>query len=87
MDQELPHRCPHCHALVVDRRWPNCTTCQQALPAEWIMTRNEAAKLAAVDKQSKGQHVQSMRTLDPMTDPNVPGIVKVLDSNASWFSI
>jgi hypothetical protein len=78
-----PHRCPQCHALVVDRRSPTCTTCRAALPAEWIMTKEQTAKLMALDAQARAQHLQEMRNLDPQSDPNVPAFVKLLDSNAS----
>jgi ribosomal protein L37AE/L43A len=60
MNQELPHRCPHCHALVVDRRSATCTTCRKELPAEWIMSKDQAAKMA--------QHAETIKTIDAI-DP------------------
>ncbi len=80
---DQPKRCPQCHALVVDRRSPVCTTCRAGLPAEWIMSKDQAAKVMALDAQARAQHVQEMRSLDPQSDPNVPALVKLLDSNAS----
>ncbi len=82
-----PRRCPDCNALVVDRRSPICTTCHAALPAEWIMTKEQAAKVMALDAQARVQHLQEIRKLDPQCDPNVPTLVKLLDSNASVTGI
>ena len=42
MESEV-HRCPICNALVVDRRSPVCTTCHEALPADWIMTPEQVS--------------------------------------------
>ena len=39
------HRCPQCNALVIDRRFPFCTTCHAALPEEWVMTPEQVAKV------------------------------------------
>jgi predicted nucleic acid-binding Zn-ribbon protein len=84
MDLPLqPHRCPKCGALVVDRRSPVCTTCREALPKEWIMTPEQSTKVRALDAQARAQHLQEIRKLDPQCDPNVPALVKLLDSNAS----
>jgi hypothetical protein len=76
-----PHRCPKCHALVVDRRSPVCTTCRAQLPADWIMTPEQAGKVMAIDKEIRAEHAASMKYLDPRTDPNVPAVVKALDTN------
>jgi len=59
-----PHRCPKCHALVVDRRSAACTTCRAALPAEWIMTKEQTAKTMAIDKTSRAQYADSMKMLN-----------------------
>jgi hypothetical protein len=75
-----PHRCPKCHALVVDRRSPTCTTCRELLPAEWIMTSQQAAKMMAIDRESKAEHAESIKRLDPRSDPNMPPIVRLLDT-------
>ena len=80
---DQPHRCPKCHALVVDRRSAVCTTCRTALPKEWVMTPKQAAKVMDLDAQARAQHVREMRTLDPLSDPNVPAAVRFLDQNVS----
>lgn len=59
-----PHRCPKCHALVVDRRSATCTTYRAALPAEWIMTSEQAAKLNAIDKDARAEYNSAMSDLD-----------------------
>jgi hypothetical protein len=82
---ELPHRCPKCNALVVDRRSPVCTTCRAALPAAWVMSPAQAAKLKEIDEKTKAEHLASLRTLDPTIDPNVPKIVRLLDGNGYGY--
>jgi ribosomal protein L37AE/L43A len=82
---QRPHRCPRCNALVVDRRSANCTTCREALPKEWVMTNAQAKKVMAMDAQARAFYVAEMRKLDPMSDPNVPRLVKFLDQDASGF--
>ena len=75
---QQPHRCPKCNALVVDRRSPVCTTCRAALPAEWIMTKEQAAKLGAIDRECRVEHAEAMKTLNnPWTQPvsgNLPPV-------------
>jgi hypothetical protein len=61
---EQPHRCPKCNALVVDRRFPNCTTCRTPLPKEWIMTPEQIAKTKKLDHEIHDEHLDSMKTLD-----------------------
>jgi hypothetical protein len=79
MQEEMPHRCPHCHALVVDRRSANCTTCRRALPVDWIMTADQRAKTERIDRESKAQHASSMQMLDPAAmNPDLPPIVRML---------
>jgi hypothetical protein len=78
---QQPHRCPKCHALVVDRRSPVCTTCREALPKEWVMTTEQAAKVMQLDAQARAHHVQEMRKIDPLSDPNVPAVVKFLEQD------
>ena len=75
-----PHRCPKCHALVVDRRSPVCTTCRTALPAEWIMTPEQEAKTMAIDREIRAEHAASLNTPDPRNDPKTPPIVRLLDT-------
>ena len=47
------------------------------------MTSEQAAKVMVLDAQARAQHLQEIRKLDPQCDPNVPALVKLLDSNAS----
>ena len=58
------HRCPNCNALVVDRRFPTCTTCHAALPAEWLLTSDQIAKLAQFDRSARAEHDSAMNDLD-----------------------
>ncbi len=78
---ELPHRCPECNALVVDRRSPACTTCRAALPAAWVMTPAQAAKTTALDKQSQATFAASRGVIDPASDPNTPYLIRLLDTD------
>ena len=75
-----PYRCPKCNALVVDRRSPVCTTCRAALPKEWIMTKEQVAKMEAIDRECRADHAESIKTLDPRSDPNMPPIIRFLDT-------
>jgi len=70
MDQ-LPHRCPKCNALVVDRRSRVCTTCHTALPKEWV-----------IDQEIRAEHSASLNTLDPRSDPKMPAIIRFLNSSS-----
>ena len=79
-DPALPHRCPECHALVVDRRSPVCTSCRATLPPEWVMTPEQAAKTTAIDTEIRREHVASLNTLDPRNDPATPPVVRFLDT-------
>jgi hypothetical protein len=77
-----PHRCPTCHALVVDRRSAACTTCRAALPAEWVMTAEQAAKMMKLEAQNRAMHQSEMRLLDPpLCDPDLPPVVRLLRMN------
>jgi len=78
---QVPHRCPKCHALVVDRRSPVCTTCRAALPKDWIMTPEQVAKTAAINREIKAEHAASLNTLDPRNDPKMPPMIRFLDSS------
>jgi hypothetical protein len=77
-----PLRCPRCQALVVDRRSALCTTCHQALPAEWVMTVEQAAKLAQLDLAARAQYADSIRALNPLTNPDAPLLVRVLNQSS-----
>jgi hypothetical protein len=79
---QLPHRCPKCNALVVDRRSPVCTTCRKALPKEWIITPEQVAKTEAIDRESRAGHSASLKTLDPRSDPKMPPIIRFLNSSS-----
>lgn len=82
MDQPLPHRCPHCNALVVDRRSPVCTTCKAALPAEWVMSSDQTAKVAQLDRQARAQYDESKRILDPPINPDAPAVIRFLNQSS-----
>ena len=79
---QLPHRCPKCNALVVDRRSQICTTCHTALPTDWVMTPEQVAKTEAIDRESRAEHAASLKTLDPRSDPNMPPIIRWLDASS-----
>jgi len=65
-----PLRCPKCNALVVDRRSAVCTTCRTELPAEWIMSKEQAAKIMAHDREVRAEHTARMKILnDPWNQP------------------
>jgi hypothetical protein len=67
------HRCPSCNALVTDRRSPLCTTCHAALPADWIMTPQQATDVEAGDLAAKAEHLSAMRQLDAIrTESEIP---------------
>jgi hypothetical protein len=81
MDAAQPKRCPHCNALVVDRRSLTCTTCHADLPKEWIMSKEQVAKVSQLDAQARAMHQQEMQSLDPRLDPNLPPAIKLLYMN------
>jgi hypothetical protein len=64
-----PHRCPKCDAPVVDRRSPICTNCHEALPAEWIMSPQQIAKVEELNAHAKAGHAAAMEALEPTNDP------------------
>ena len=77
-----PKRCPKCQALVVDRRSLTCTTCRAALPAEWVMTNEQTAKMMKLEAQNRATHKAEMQSLDPpLCDPNLPPVVRLLKLN------
>ena len=72
---QQPRRCPKCNALVVDRRSAVCTTCRKPLPAEWIMTAEQTAKMMKLDADCRTEHTAAMKALNnPWTQPSDPGI-------------
>ncbi len=76
-DHDAPLRCPKCNALVVDRRTATCTTCHEALPADWVLSREQAATLTALDEHAKFKHAQSMQKLGAADDPEMPEIERI----------
>jgi hypothetical protein len=70
---QLPHRCPKCRSLVVDRRSPVCTTCRTALPADWVMTPRQVKNVQAIDLAAKAEHLVVMKRLDAVkTSEDLP---------------
>jgi hypothetical protein len=63
------YRCPACHALVVDRRFATCTTCNAELPKEWILSPEQVLKLEEFDRHARAEHATAMNELDPDNDP------------------
>jgi hypothetical protein len=63
MDSVL--RCPKCSALVVDRRFAQCTNCHADLPKEWVMTPEQIAKVTAIDQEARAEHGAVMEALEP----------------------
>ncbi len=47
------------------------------------MTREQVATLARIEVQNRATHRQEMRTLDPLNDPNLPPILRILDQNVT----
>jgi len=84
---QLPHRCPKCNALVVDRRSPTCTTCRTELPKEWVMTQAQSKKVMAMDAQARALHLAEMQKLNPSTNPNLPPLIKFLDQDVSGIGL
>jgi len=52
------------------------------LPAEWIMTRDQVAKVTELDREARAQYAESIRTLNPLTNPDAPLIVQVLNQSS-----
>jgi hypothetical protein len=46
------------------------------------MSRDQAAKMMAIDRTIRGQHAESMRALDPLTNPNAPAIIQWLNTSS-----
>jgi hypothetical protein len=67
---EGPYHCPSCGALVVDRRFANCTTCHAELPAEWVLTPEQIAKLEEIDRHARAEHAAVSDALDPLNSPD-----------------
>jgi hypothetical protein len=64
-------RCPVCSALVDDRRFSHCTTCQAALPPEMVLLPTQAKKLEEADRRARAEHAAAMDSLEPGPDEAV----------------
>ncbi len=64
------HRCPKCNALVVDRRSPLCTTCHEPLPAEWVFSPEQTAKITELDAHARAEHTALMNDLEDIIVDN-----------------
>jgi hypothetical protein len=73
-----PHRCPKCDALVVDRRWPFCTTCHAELPKEWVMTPEQVAKVTELDAHARAEYNTVMTELDPARNVSATEMAPVI---------
>ena len=71
---EGPFHCPSCGALVVDRRFAACTTCQTALPPEWVLTPEQISQLQVNDAHARAEHAAALDQLEPP-----PGLNDSLD--------
>ncbi len=60
----FPLRCTQCNAQVVDRRSPTCTTCHHLLPANWVMTPEQVAKVRKIDPKATSSLPSLTRSLD-----------------------
>lgn len=68
--EAVPHRCPKCAALVVDRRSSVCTTCHEPLPAEWVMSPEQIAKITELDAHARAEHATAMNELEDIVTDN-----------------
>jgi hypothetical protein len=69
---EGPLHCPACGALVVDRRFANCTTCRAELPADWVLAPEQLAQLERLDQHARAEHAAILEELDVSNDPTSP---------------
>lgn len=46
------------------------------------MTRDQVAKVAELDREARAQYAESIRTLNPLTNPDAPLIVQVLNQSS-----
>jgi hypothetical protein len=44
------------------------------------MTPEEAAKMMALDQEMRAEHAASLKVIDPRSDPNMPPLVRLLDT-------
>jgi hypothetical protein len=69
---DSPLRCPACGALVVDRRFAQCTSCSVPLPADWVLTPEQIEKLEAIDRSARAEHGALMQELTRETETELP---------------
>ena len=78
-DAQLPHRCPKCRALVVDRRSPVCTTLPHRVAERLGDGRpSRSPRPGPSTRRFAREHQASLNTLDPQNDPNLPPIIRFL---------
>jgi hypothetical protein len=73
------HRCPQCNALVIDRRFPTCTSCHAALPEEWVMTPEQVAKVTTIDAHARAEHATAMAELEPVSSPDTAPTIPLVE--------
>jgi hypothetical protein len=44
------------------------------------MSPKQVAKVMAIDQQIRAEHAASLKKIDPRSDPNMPPIVRFLDT-------
>jgi hypothetical protein len=64
---------------VVDRRSPVCTNCHEELPADWIMSPEQVAKVQDFDARAKAEHSAAMTELEPSSDPAMSETTPTID--------
>jgi hypothetical protein len=45
------------------------------------MTPEQVAKVMKLDAECRAHHVEEMRTIDPLSNPNVPALARWLDQD------
>jgi hypothetical protein len=68
--------------LVVDRRFPRCTTCSAQLPKDWLLTPEQEAKLEEIDRHARAEHGAVMQELTRETEPDLPMLTPDDDPDA-----
>ncbi len=44
------------------------------------MTKDQAAKMTALDREMQAEHKEAMYRIDPLSDPSTPAWVRILDT-------
>ena len=78
---EGPLHCPNCGALIVDRRFANCTTCHAELPAGWVLTPEQISNLAELDQHARAEYAAASEALASANDPN--SLTEINDDSVS----